>query len=353
MSRATRKLDHIQHALSTGQDLTHGFEDIMFVHNSLPEVNLEHINLSSQIGELTLSSPIFINAMTGGGGEKTRLINEQLAEVAAQTGIGMAVGSQMAALREEKQCQSFQVVRKTNPKGVIFANLGSEATVEQAKQAVDMLEANALQIHVNVIQELVMPEGDRDFTHMVSRIEKIVDRIEVPVIVKEVGFGMSKETVETLASVGVFAVDVGGFGGTNFSKVENERRQRRLDFFDNWGITTTSSLLEALYANANIHVFASGGLQNALDLAKSIALGASAGGFAGNFLRILIDKGQEALIDEVLQLEEDFRYILTALQALNLQDLRQKPLVICGDTYHWATQRGFDVSSISRRESKR
>ncbi|WP_332693489.1 type 2 isopentenyl-diphosphate Delta-isomerase [Halalkalibacter lacteus] len=349
MSRATRKLDHIHHALSTGQDLTHGFEDIAFVHNSLPEMNLEHINLSSQIGELTLSSPIFINAMTGGGGEKTKKINEQLAEVAAQTGVGIAVGSQMAALREEKHRQSFQVVRKIHSKGIIFANLGSEATVEQAKRAVDMIEANALQIHVNVIQELVMSEGDRDFTNTMSRIENIVHGIEVPVIVKEVGFGMSKETVETLASVGVFAVDVGGFGGTNFSKVENKRRQRRLDFFNEWGITTTSSLLEAYHANTNIHVFASGGLQSALDLAKAIALGASAGGFAGYFLRILLEKGQEALLNEVKQLEEDLRYILTALQAINPLELRKKSIIISGDTYHWATQRGFRVSTLSRR----
>ncbi|GAE25099.1 isopentenyl-diphosphate delta-isomerase [Halalkalibacter wakoensis JCM 9140] len=218
MSRSIRKLDHIEHALSTGPSLTHGFDDLKFIHNSLPEVNYKQINLSTKIGELSLSSPIFINAMTGGGGERTKEVNRQLAEVAKETGIGMAVGSQMAALRDPSQQDSFRIVRETYPHGTILANLGSEATVEQAKVAVDMLEASALQIHLNVIQELVMPEGDRDFAFTIERIEKIVASLNVPIIVKEVGFGMSKETVQTLTSIGVMAVDVGGYGEPIFPK---------------------------------------------------------------------------------------------------------------------------------------
>lgn len=145
----------------------------------------------------------FINAMTGGGGEKTLHINEQLAYVAKQHNLAMAVGSQMAALKDESEAASYKVIRKVNPNGIFFANLGSEATIEQAERAVDMIEANALQIHLNVIQELTMPEGDRDFTGVLQRIEKIVLNSKVPVIVKEVGFGMSKETMQQLANVGV------------------------------------------------------------------------------------------------------------------------------------------------------
>ena len=133
--------------------------------------------------------------MTGGGGEKTLHINEQLAYVAKHHNLAMAVGSQMAALKDESEVASYKVIRKVNPNGIFFANLGSEATIEQAERAVDMIEANALQIHLNVIQELTMPEGDRDFTGVLQRIEKIVLNSKVPIIVKEVGFGMSKETV--------------------------------------------------------------------------------------------------------------------------------------------------------------
>ncbi|WP_144448948.1 type 2 isopentenyl-diphosphate Delta-isomerase [Halalkalibacter nanhaiisediminis] len=349
MSRAARKLDHINHALLTGQERTHGFQDVKFIHNSIPETNVDSISLTSQIGELTLSSPIFINAMTGGGGIQTEKINRELAEVAQETGVGMAVGSQMAALKESEQLSSYQVVRKAHPNGIIFANLGSEATVDQAKKAVDMIEANALQIHVNVIQELVMPEGDRDFTGTCNRIEAIVKELEVPVVVKEVGYGMSARTVEILGSLGVSIVDIGGFGGTNFSKIENERRHRRLDFFDDWGITTTCSILEASEANADVDIIASGGMQSALDLAKAIAMGASAGGFAGYFLKQMIDHGQEGLIEEIKAIQTDLRYIMTALQSNTVLALREVPLVISGETYHWASQRGFDVSKLSQR----
>ncbi len=344
MSRVARKLDHINHALLTGQERSHGFQDIKFVHNSLPEKKVDSISLTSQIGELTLSSPIFINAMTGGGGKRTEQINRELAEVAAETGVGMAVGSQMAAIKEEEQESSYQVVRAAHPNGIIFANLGSEATVDQAKKAVEMIEANALQIHVNVIQELVMPEGDRDFTGTCKRIEAIVNALSIPVVVKEVGYGMSVKTVETLASIGVSIIDVGGFGGTNFSKIENERRTRRLDFFDDWGIPTTCSIIEACQAKSKIDIIASGGMQSALDLAKAIALGASAGGFAGYFLKRLIEQGQDALIEEIKAIQMDLRLILTALDAGNLLELRQVPMVISGDTHHWASQRGFDLS---------
>ncbi|MCM3713612.1 type 2 isopentenyl-diphosphate Delta-isomerase [Alkalihalobacillus oceani] len=342
-SRASRKLDHLNHALVTGQARTHGFEDIRFVHNSIPEQHVDAISLTSQIGELTLSSPIFINAMTGGGGLRTEEINRQLAEVAAETGVGMAVGSQMAALREAGQQQSYRIVRQAHPHGLVFANLGSEATVDQAKKAVEMIEADALQIHVNVIQELVMPEGDRDFRGTWQRITAIVEALDIPVIVKEVGFGMSKETVARLADCGVAAVDIGGFGGTNFSKIENERRERRLAYFDEWGISTTCSLLEAREAKGDIAVIASGGIQTALEMAKSLALGAAACGFAGHFLRVLTESGQDALIAEIRTLQEDLRFLLAALDAESPLQLRDTPLVISGKTFHWAVQRSLTI----------
>ncbi|HEQ3524951.1 TPA: type 2 isopentenyl-diphosphate Delta-isomerase [Bacillus cereus] len=349
MVRAKRKLDHIEYALSTGQSRTHGFHDIDFVHQSLPNSNYDTITCETKIGELSLSSPIFINAMTGGGGEKTLHINEQLAYVAKQHNLAMAVGSQMAALKDESEAASYKVIRKVNPNGIFFANLGSEATIEQAERAVDMIEANALQIHLNVIQELTMPEGDRDFTGVLQRIEKIVLNSKVPVIVKEVGFGMSKETMQQLANVGVTAIDIGGQGGTNFAAVENERRQRMLSYFNNWGIQTATSIIEATSTNNNLSFIASGGIQTALDVAKAIALGVNTTAFAGYFLRILMQDGIEKLVDEIELLHTDLKFIMTALGAKTIEELQSVPLVVKGETYHWLMQRGIDTAHYSRR----
>ncbi|MBU8907226.1 type 2 isopentenyl-diphosphate Delta-isomerase [Desertibacillus haloalkaliphilus] len=349
MSRAERKIDHIKHAIATGQDRSHGFEDIQFVHQSLPNSSVDEIKLATKIGELPLSSPIFINAMTGGGGAKTLEINQQLATVASECKLGIAVGSQMAALRETEQKKSYEIIRKVNPNGVVIGNLGSEATLDQAKRAVDMLEANGLQIHLNTIQELVMPEGDRSFIGALNRIENIKTHLDVPVVVKEVGFGMSKETAKRLADVGVTTVDVGGVGGTNFAKIENNRRDRMLDYFNHWGITTTASICEVKRTYPHLSVIGSGGIQSALEVAKAVALGASAVGIAGHFLKILMEQGIDDLLIAVKELEAHLRFIMTALGAQTIQDLQHVPLVLKGETHHWLEQRGVDTTTYSTR----
>ncbi|MBE4910303.1 type 2 isopentenyl-diphosphate Delta-isomerase [Bacillus luteolus] len=349
MSRAKRKLEHIQHAISTGQDKTHGLDDITFVHQSLPNTSVNEIDLQTSIGELSISSPIFINAMTGGGGEQTRKVNRLLSEVAKECGLGMAVGSQMSAIKDPGERYTYEVVREVNPTGVLFANLGSEATVDNALSAIDMIEANGIQIHLNVIQELAMPEGERNFSGALSRIEKIVNSVQVPVIVKEVGFGLSTETAYQLRNIGVSILDIGGFGGTNFARIENNRSNRRLDFFDEWGITTAASIAEVSNLTRPIPIISSGGLQDALDIAKSIALGASAAAFAGVFLKILLQEGQEKLVEHIDQMKADLKYIMTALGTRSINELQKSPVIIKGETFHWLNQRGIDTAKYSHR----
>lgn len=342
-------MDHIQHALKTGQLQQTSFEDVKFVHQSLPDRAVTDIELNTKVGELTMSSPIFINAMTGGGGQDTYEINKGLAEVAKVCKIGIAVGSQMSALKDKSESDTYKIVRKINHDGIIFANLGSEASVEQAKRAVDMLEANAMQIHLNVIQELVMPEGDRDFRGALKRIEKIVNSIPVPIIVKETGFGISKETAKKLADVGVDIIDVSGFGGTNFSKIENARRFDKLRFFNDWGITTVASIVEVKQSVYGCNIIGSGGIQDPVDIAKAISLGASAVGVAGHFLKCYMDNGQEGLLNLISKTSDELKWIMTAVGASTIEELQQVPLVIAGETYHWLTQRGIDCSIYSNR----
>ncbi|WP_110112986.1 type 2 isopentenyl-diphosphate Delta-isomerase [Bacillus sp. CGMCC 1.16541] len=349
MSRAQRKIDHIQHALNTGQHRLHGLDDISFVHNSLPNLRVDKIDLNTQIGELSLSSPIFINAMTGGGGVETENINRSLAQVARECDLAMAVGSQMAAIKDPVERQSYAVVRQENPTGVVFANLGSEATVEQAQQAVDMIEANGLQVHLNVIQELVMPEGDRDFTGALRRIEQIVKGISVPVIVKEVGFGMNNKVAKQLREVGVNILDIGGYGGTNFSRIENERREKQFSFFNEWGISTAASIAEVCQAEKGLSVIGSGGIQTTVDVAKSVALGASAVAMAGRFLSILVNEGVDHVIQEVNDVHEELRFMMTALGAPSVAALQKTPVVISGQTHHWLTEKGISTAYYAQR----
>ncbi|WML45127.1 type 2 isopentenyl-diphosphate Delta-isomerase [Neobacillus sp. PS3-40] len=349
MSRSERKWDHIRYALESEQKRYSAFEDIQFIHQSVPEINVEDIRLDHKIGELRLSSPIFINAMTGGGDEKTYRINKEFAMVAKMTGLAMAVGSQMSAIKDESQRYTYEVVRKENPNGIIIANLGSEATPEHAKRAIEMIEANALQLHLNVVQELTMPEGDRDFTGVLRRIEAIMKEVDVPVIVKEVGFGMARETITELSEIGVSFVDVGGTGGTNFAEIENKRRERSLSFFNNWGIPTPTSILEAVDVANHPSVIGSGGVRSSLDIAKCIALGADAVGIAGLFLKVLLDSGMEALQAEIALLHHELSFIMAAMGAKTISDLKNAPLMISGSTYHWLNQRGINTAKYSQR----
>ncbi|WP_100331431.1 type 2 isopentenyl-diphosphate Delta-isomerase [Bacillus xiapuensis] len=350
MTREQRKREHIEYALSTGQSRKAGFDDVKFVHQSLPDVALADISLQTKIGGLILSSPIFINAMTGGGGRETERINGQLAEAAKEKGLAMAVGSQMSALKNKEERRTFQVVRQVNPKGVIWANLGSEATVGQAEAAVEMIEADALQIHLNSIQELAMPEGDRDFAGALERIQAIAEALTVPVFVKETGFGMGMETVQKLAALPVSAVDVGGFGGTNFAAIENARRSSALPFFNDWGITTAVSIVETKCVSPSLPVMASGGIQSSLDAVKALSLGASGAGMAGRLLKILLEHGFEQLLAEIDRIHSDLQLMMCALGAKTIKELQQVPLVLTGETYHWLQVRGCRPASFSVRK---
>ncbi len=231
---------------------------------------------------------------------------------------------------------------------MIFANLGSEATIDQAKRAVDMLEANALQIHLNVIQELVMPEGDRAFSHALDRIEKIVHHLSCPVIVKEVGFGVSAQAVRQLTSIGVQVIDVGGYGGTNFAHIENKRRENPLSDFNDWGINTVESIVEARSASST-DIIASGGIKTPAHIIKSLLLGGRAVGIAGFFLKYIVENKLEELLDVVDSYHEQLKSMMCALGVTEISQLERVPIILYGKTYHWLQQRGFQPEKLAQR----
>ncbi|MED1950847.1 type 2 isopentenyl-diphosphate Delta-isomerase [Brevibacillus centrosporus] len=349
MDRATRKVEHVQHALSTNEFGANAFDDVSFLPNSLPNSSYETTSLDCKVGPYRLRSPIMINAMTGGAATTTD-INRKLAVLARERGLAMAVGSQMAAIRDPQVKDSYEVVRKEHPKGILFANVGAEATVEEALAAVEMIEADGLQIHLNVMQELLMPEGDRDFRGYLQRIHEIKERAAVPVMVKEVGFGMARKTIRELAQAGITVIDVGGRGGTNFAKVENMRRPEPLTMFDEWGLTTVDSLLEAACESGRgVHFVATGGIRNGLDAAKAIALGASAVGMAGAVLKQVQTRDVEGGLAALDEWHQQVRIAMTALGAHRLEQLREQPVMITGKTAEKARLRGIALEEWAQK----
>lgn len=349
-NREKRKDEHVQLALGSGPAATSHFDQLFFVHQSLPNIGLMDVNLQVNLPNLALKSPLYINAMTGGS-EKTGHINAGLAMVARATGMAMGVGSQHAGLRNESLVHTYQIVRKNNPEGIIFANVGADAPLEFALQAIDMLQANALQIHINVPQELIMPEGERDFTGWLRRIEKIIHQVEVPVIVKEVGFGMSKKTLQLLSGIGVQYVDISGRGGTNFIGIENRRRENQeYDYLKEWGQTTPISLLEAQEDVNEMTIFASGGIRNPLDVVKCLSLGAKAVGLASPILRVLQKEGIDKTIEEMNQWHEQIKTICTMLGARTVAELCTCPLVITKEVREWCEVRGINVRKLAQRD---
>ena len=245
--RASRKDEHLELAMRLhGQDRAGAFDDVSFIHHSLPGVSAEQVDIGTTVLGSRWEAPFYINAMTGGT-QATAAINADLAEAAAEAGVAIACGSQHVALHDPERADGFHVIRRRAPGAFVLANVGPTVSPQEAARAVEMLEADALQIHLNAAQELVMPEGDRDFSGWEEAVATIVAAVPVPVVVKEVGFGLSRRSIESLARTGVAAVDVAGAGGTDFIAIENERRpQRDLSYMVGWGQPTALCLLESV-----------------------------------------------------------------------------------------------------------
>lgn len=350
MQRAQRKLEHIKYALELGDGPagTH-FEDLRFLHNCLPEINPADIVVSGQIFGKEVRLPFFIDAITGGTDAVTE-INGKLALVAKACGIPMAVGSQYGAVRDNTGLASYKIIREHYPDGLVFANMSALATPEQAQEAVDMLSADALELHLNAAQELFMPEGDKDYSGMLDNIAAIKDYVSVPVIIKETGCGIAGEQYALCKSKGFGIFDCAGAGGTNFPAIEAKRAGVTLsDDFAAWGVPTVWSLIDASQAlDENDLLLASGGIRTAADAARAFALGADLVGITGPVLRLIVERDADAAAEYLLSLGEELKKYLALLGCRTVQELRSVPLFITGETKDFIECRGYELSSICR-----
>jgi isopentenyl-diphosphate Delta-isomerase len=331
-----RKADHIRINLEEDvrSGLTTGLERYRFVHQALPELDLAQVDAGVDLFGKSLRLPLLISSMTGGT-DAARALNRTLAEAAQATGIAMGLGSQRAALEDPSLAATFQV-RSVAPDVLIFANLGAVQLnygygLDHCRRAVDMLEADALILHFNALQEAVQPEGDTNFAGLLAKVEAVCRALPVPVIGKEVGWGMSENAARRLAEAGVAAIDVAGAGGTSWSQVEMHRartaaQKRIAAAFIDWGIPTSDSILSVRRAAPNLPIIASGGLRDGIDVAKCVALGASLGGLASPFLKAAA-VSLEATVEAIEGLGRELRIAMFAAGAGSLAQLQQTPLV--------------------------
>lgn len=357
-----RKVDHIRICLderAQAKKATAGFEDIQLVHRALPEIDKSKINLSTTFFGKKFSAPIIVGAMTGGTDQATQ-INASIAQAVEKLGLGMGVGSQRAAIEDQTLEETYKIARKEAPNAFLIANIGGVQLVhgygvKEVKRIVEMIEADAVAVHLNALQEAVQPEGQTNFEGILTKIGEIARGLDVPVIVKETGCGISAEDAKALENAGVKAIDVGGLGGTSFAAVEYYRSspkaegaQRFLgEAFWDWGIPTAVSLIEAAQT-VRLPLIASGGIRSGTDIAKALALNASLASISQPILQTAV-KGVKETESKLLCLIEELRNAMFLIGAQNPGDLANTSVVITGKTGQWLQARGFNLQKYAKR----
>jgi len=367
MTTSDRKIEHLLLCVEKNVEAhktllgfrASGFDDVDLVHNCLPEINKKSLNLDVEFMGKKLRAPILIASMTGGHPD-TKAVNATLAGAAEELGIGIGVGSQRAAIEDSSLEDSFRVVRDKAPNAFIYGNVGAaqlnEFGIEGLKRAVEMIGADAMAIHLNFLQEAIQPEGNIDATGCLTAIKKICKELSVPVIVKETGAGIAYPQAVAICEAGAAAIDVGGLGGTSWAGVETYRAQKRGDLlsehlgkqFWNWGLPTVASIIES---SISIPVIATGGVQSGIDVAKSMALGASLCGIALPLVAPAL-KGQKDVVDKLTVITEELKVAMFLTGCRTVEELGNSPVVITGKTKEFLEQRGFETGKFARKRYK-
>lgn len=331
-----RKKDHVELTLTEGTQYQQptGFERFSFVHNALPELNEKDISLEHPLLGHTFSMPLFLSSMTGGYADAGP-VNAIIAEFCENEILPFGVGSQRAMLEDDSLTETFSVVREMAPNAFICSNIGGAQLIgglskNHLKRLVDSVKANAIIVHLNPLQELMQPEGDRDFKGILQGIEQLIMETDLPVIVKETGAGISEHTARRLLNVGVEAIDVAGAGGTSWAKVENFRSSNTAanHLFDEWGISTVQCLqeLSKLEWERSFTLISSGGIRSAFDIGKSLCLGAHFTATAQPIIKAIKKGGYEGLDTLVSQWKRDLKIILMLLGCRNPAELNSSHL---------------------------
>jgi len=366
MATSSRKLDHVRIASESRAENKglSGFSDVTLVHRALPELSSAELDCRVSFLGRTLNYPLIITGMTGGHPQVAQ-INANLAAAAQQLGLAMGVGSQRAAIEQPALAATFAIARETAPDAFLIANLGVGQLVAgyglaEAEQAVRMIGANALAIHLNAAQEALQPEGDTDLREGLAKIAALVRGLSVPVLVKETGSGIAREEAILCERVGVAAIDASGLGGTSFAIIERVRQEESgtagsmiqsseddAAWTDAWGIPTVVSVVE-LSHYTRMQVVASGGVRNGHDAAKAIALGASAVAL-GRPLVIAAQESAAAVVMVLERLISELKLAMFLTGAKTVADLQQADLIIMGRSRSWLDARGVDVKEYANR----
>lgn len=326
--RSERKDEHIENYLKTSDYNDPLFGDIYLDHNSLSEVNFNDIDTSVEFLGRKISMPLMVNAMTGGG-ELSADINEDLSSICESLNIPMAVGSQTIALEDNEALESFSLIKEKNL--VRIGNLGAEKSLEDFKKAYEMIDADGMQVHLNIAQELFMPEGDKDFRGYYNNIKNLVTSLDRPLIVKETGNGLSKKVCKKLIDAGVRYLDVSGCGGTNFIEIEDMR-----DFvsdykeFYTWGVPTAKAIIDARSLSDEVFIIASGGIKTAVDLAKTLIIGADMAAVSGEALRYLLLGSYEACYEYLKEMKNRLKIAMALLGVSNIEELKKVEYKLTG-----------------------
>jgi isopentenyl-diphosphate delta-isomerase len=337
MSIQKRKKEHVD--LTAKGDVEYaqqtGFEQFMFKHNALPELDSKSVKLEAEFLGRAFSFPLFISSMTGGYSE-AGAVNTIIAEFCERNNLPFGVGSQRAMLEDPNQVESFSVVRKVAPQAFIAANIGGAQLIdglgdEKIELLIESIDANAAIIHLNPLQELMQPEGDHDFAGIEEGIKDLISKVDCPVIVKETGAGISCDVARRLLEMGVSVIDVAGAGGTSWSKVENlrERTDEPLHQFNDWGIPTVYCIrtVNELKKSYDFELIASGGIRSSFDIAKSLALGADFTATAQPVIQAIVNGGYDALEKLYQSWRKEMQIILTLTGSDSVEMLSASNLI--------------------------
>jgi len=344
MNIKSRKKEHVDLVLKkdVNYSISAGFEDIRFIHCSLPELNMDEIDCSTSLFGKELSCPIIISGMTGGYPQAEK-INLKLAKAAENQKVAIGLGSQRAMLEQPSLSKTYKI-RKVAKSVPIIGNIGAcqlkNYSVEKVRNSLEEIEADGLAIHLNPLQEVIQPEGDSHFRGILNQIEMYVKDLGFPVIVKETGAGISKQIALLLKKIGVQLIDISGAGGTSWSKVEYIRSNEKRTFED-WGNPTCESIASCSQV---IEVIASGGIRSGLDCAKAIALGASFAAAAAPFIKAAEPE------KELIRWKKELKIAMLLSGSQNIKELKNANLIITGKTAESLLRLGIDPSFYAVRK---